>query len=118
MTWFPWGVWARSYWCALPEVPDSWRTGQYASATNAYTHGSFPLFESQAVVLIFESQAVVLTESEIDATVAGDSVARLSGRIKRLWGGILPESVFASELFGEWLSYFIKHNHDFGIVHA
>jgi len=98
--WAGLGAYGVSYWCRCPQVPDAWRkrTGRRFAL-----HGS---------------QAVVLTTPEIDARLGSESVAGLSQRIERLWGGILRESVFASELFQEWLSYFIKHNHDFGIVHV
>ena len=95
------GLGGLSYWCQCPQVPGAWRkrTGDCGFA-------------------LFESQAVVLTPSEIDARMGSETVASLSRRIEQLWGGLLPESVFSSDLFYEWLSYFIKHNHDFGIVHA
>jgi len=95
------GFGGLSYWCRCPHVPGAWRKRM-----------------GGCEFALFESQAVVLTTSESDELVGSESVASLSQRIERLWGGILPESVFASDLFREWLSYFIKHNHDFGIVHA
>jgi len=97
------GLGGLSYWCRCPNVPDAWR-----KLKRAGDHG----------YAVFESHAVVLTTLEIDAIVGSETVAGLSQRVEQLWGGILPESVFTSELFHEWLSYFIKHNHDFGIVHA
>ena len=64
------------------------------------------------------SQGVVRSMGESDVPVGALGITKLSSKIHRLWGGILPPSVTASPLYNEWFTYFIELNHDFGIVHA
>jgi len=98
------------YWCAEPELPQYW-------------HGNIKKVKDTQDLppptpALYSSQAAVLSRAESDEPVGHLTVPELSARIIKLWGGILPPSVTASDLYNEWLSYFIQGNHDYGVVHA
>lgn len=93
------------YWCARPETRESWQSDESTL---------WGLFDLPFRI----SQAVVLSDQESDIPVGAFDLTTLSAQVTGLWGGLLPPSLLDSNVSKEWLSFFIQHNHDLGLVHA
>ncbi|KAF8421041.1 hypothetical protein EV426DRAFT_709287 [Tirmania nivea] len=85
-------------------------------------------YPSQSERLELETSAAVLTQAESDIRIGALSCNKLDAWILSLWGFLpfacyfnssptyIPGCVYVG--YAEWLSYCIKWNHCFGVVHA